>query len=162
VLLLGLLYNYCYYYYYYCHYHHQHHRRAETIITTTTKVEVPVLNSEIYKVNVRDSCNIALNFSTRWEQCPRFRCWSLYPRKKENPVPNEQAVGVPLRRSERGEITIIVIKFENCNLLKYVLVLFIRYKLNTRMMNVIYGTTDAEFQMTGVTQNIPGQLNSSG
>jgi len=30
------------------------------------------------------------------------------------------------------------------------------------MMNAIYGTTDAEFQMTGVTQNIPSQLNASG
>lgn len=76
-------------------------------------------------------------------------------------MPNEQAVRGPLRRSERGEI-IIIINFVNCNLLKYVLVLFIRYKLNTSIVYAIYGTTDAEFQMTGVTQNIPSQLNAPG
>jgi hypothetical protein len=77
-------------------------------------------------------------------------------------VANEQAVRGPLRRTERGEIIIIIINFVNCNLLKYVLVLFIRYKLNTSIVYAIYGTTDAEFQMTGVTQNIPSQLNAPG
>ena len=91
------------------------------ITTTTTRGEILVLNSEIYEVNARDRCNIALNFSTRREQFPRLRFWPFYPRKKKNPVPNEQAVGGPLRRSERGEIiiiiiVIIIINFENCNL----------------------------------------------
>jgi hypothetical protein len=88
--------------------------------------------------------------------------------KGNSPVPNKQEAGGPLRHNERAEIIIIIIiilliiNFENCNLLKCILVLFIRYKLNTRMMKAIYGTTDAEFQMTGVTQNIPSQLNDSG
>ena len=30
------------------------------------------------------------------------------------------------------------------------------------MIKALYGTSDAEFQMTGVTQNIPSQLNASG
>jgi hypothetical protein len=30
------------------------------------------------------------------------------------------------------------------------------------MVNAIYGTTEAEFQITGVTQNIPSQLNAAG
>jgi hypothetical protein len=85
--------------------------------------------------------------------------------KENSPMFNVQAVVGPLSRSERGDIIIIIIiiiNFENFNLLKYLLVLFIRYKLNTRMMKALYGTTDAEFQMTGVTQNIPSQLNASG
>jgi hypothetical protein len=105
---------------------------------------------------------MALNFRTRWEKFPGSDLGHYIP-EKNSPVFNVQAVGGPLSRSERGDIIIItIINFENFNLLKYILVLFIRYTLNTRMMKALYGTTDAEFQMTGVTQNIPSQLNASG
>jgi hypothetical protein len=79
--------------------------------------------------------------------------------KGNSPLPNEQAVGGSLRRSARCEIIIII--YENFNFFKIHFNNFIRYKLNTRLMSAIYATTEAEFQMTGVTQNIPNQLNAS-
>jgi hypothetical protein len=84
------------------------------------------------------------------------------PQKENSLVPSEQVVGGPLRCLARGEIIIIIINYENCNFFKYILVLFIRYKLNTRVMSAIYVTTDAELQKNGVRQNIPSQLNASG